>query len=148
MSHEIMQTEDGTFAMAYREGDALPWHAAETNPQTFAPNATPQEISAAAKLGYEVQLVPNCFSDGSPIPESFHISKVDSPATVFGRFVAGDWQPVQNSDLLDLAEHLESRFGFQVITAGALFGGAKVFIQLETDKEFTLPGNDKLVSRL
>jgi hypothetical protein len=36
MSHEIMKTEDGTFAMAYREGDALPWHAAETNPQTFA----------------------------------------------------------------------------------------------------------------
>jgi hypothetical protein len=26
MSHEIMKTEDGTFAMAYREGDALPWH--------------------------------------------------------------------------------------------------------------------------
>ena len=148
MSHEIMKTEDGTFAMAYREGDALPWHASETSPQTFAPNATPQEISNAAQLGYEVQLVPNCFSDGSAIPESFHISKVDSPTTVFGRFVAGDWQPVQNSDLLDLAEHLESKFGFQVITAGALFGGAKVFIQLETDKEFTLPGNDKLVSRL
>ena len=148
MSHEIMQTEDGTFAMAYRAGDALPWHASETNPQTFAPNATPQVISNAAQLGYEVQLVPNCFSDGLPIPESFHISKVDSPTTVFGRFVAGDWQPVQNSDLLDLAEHLESKFGFQVITAGALFGGAKVFIQLETDKEFTLPGNDKLVSRL
>ena len=148
MSHEIMKTKDGTFAMAYRAGDALPWHASETNPQTFAPNATPQEISNAAQLGYEVQLVPNCFSDGLPIPESFHISKVDSPTTVFGRFVAGDWQPVQNSDLLDLAEHLESKFGFQVITAGALFGGAKVFIQLETDKEFTLPGNDKLVSRL
>ena len=148
MSHEIMKTEDGTFAMAYRAGDALPWHASETNPQTFAPNATPQEVSNAAQLGYEVQLVPNCFSDGLPIPESFHISKVDSPTTVFGRFVAGDWQPVQNSDLLDLAEHLESKFGFQVITAGALFGGAKVFIQLETDKEFTLPGNDKLVSRL
>ena len=148
MSHEIMQTEDGTFAMAYREGDALPWHASETSPQTFAPNATPHEISDAAQLGYEVQLVPNCFSDGSAIPESFHISRVDSPTTVFGRFVAGDWQPVQNSDLLDLAEHLESKFGFQVITAGALFGGAKVFIQLETDKQFTLLGNDKLVSRL
>lgn len=148
MSHEIMQTEDGTFAMAYREGDALPWHAAETNPQTFAPGATPQEIADAARLNYEVELIPNCRPDGSPIADSFHISRVDDPQQVYGRFVAGDWQPVQNAALLDLAAHIEERFNFQVITAGALFGGAKVFVQLETDREFTLPGNDKLVSRL
>ena len=148
MSHEILQTEDGTFAMAYRQGDALPWHAAETNPQTFAPGATPQEIADAARLNYEVELVPNCRPDGSPIADSFHISRVDDPQQVYGRFVAGDWQPVQNAALLDLAAHIEERFNFQVITAGALFGGAKVFVQLETDREFTLPGNDKLVSRL
>ena len=61
MSHEILQTEDGTFAMAYREGDALPWHASETHPQTFAPGASADEIMKAARLGYEVQVVPNCF---------------------------------------------------------------------------------------
>ena len=148
MSHEIMKTEDGTFAMAYRAGDALPWHAAETCPRTFAPNATPQEVSDAARLGYDVQLVPNCFPDGSPIPESFHISRVDDPTTVYGRYVAGDWQPVQNSDLLDLAAHVVERHGFEIITAGALYGGAKAFIQMETGREFSLPGNDKLVSRL
>jgi hypothetical protein len=82
MSHEIMKTEDGTFAMAYREGDALPWHAAETNPQTFARSASPQAVSDAARLGYQVQLVPNCRPDGSPIADSFHISRADDPATV------------------------------------------------------------------
>ena len=148
MSHEIMKTEDGTFAMAYREGDALPWHAAETNPQTFARSPTPAEVSDAARLGYEVQLVPNCRPDGSPISDSFHISRADDPSTVFGRFVAGDWQPVQNSNLLDLAAHICERHGFEVITAGALFGGSKVFVQMETGREFSLPGNDKLVSRL
>jgi hypothetical protein len=148
MSHEIMKTEDGTFAMAYREGDALPWHAAETNPQTFARFPTPEEVSDAARLGYEVQLVPNCRPDGSPIADSFHISRVDDPATVFGRFVAGDWQPVQNSSLLELAAHICERHDFEVITAGALFGGSKVFVQMETGREFSLPGNDKLVSRL
>ena len=148
MTHEIMKTEDGTYAMAYREGDALPWHHAETNPQTFAPTAMPQEISDAARLGYDVQLVPNCRPDGSPIADSFHISCVDDPATVFGRFVAGDWQPVQNSNLLELAAHICERHDFQIITAGALFGGSKVFVQLETGREFSLPGNDKLVSRL
>ena len=148
MSHEILKTEDGTYAMAYRLGDALPWHAGETNPQTFAPNATPQEIAEAARLNYEVQLVPNCFLDGSPIPESFHISRTDSPTTVYGRFVAGDWQPVQNAALLDLAAHISERHGFEIITAGALHGGAKAFVQMETGEAFTLPGNDKLVSRL
>jgi hypothetical protein len=113
MSHEIMKTEDGTFAMAYREGDALPWHAAETNPQTFARSASPQAVSDAARLGYQVQLVPNCRPDGSPIADSFHISRVDDPATVYGRFVAGDWQPVQNSNLLELAAHICDRHGFR-----------------------------------
>jgi hypothetical protein len=148
MSHEIMKTEDGTFAMAYREGDALPWHAAETNPQTFARSPTPAEVGDAARLGYQVQLVPNCRPDGSPIADSFHISRVDDPSTVFGRFVAGDWQPVQNSSLLELAAHICERHDFEVITAGALFGGSKVFVQMETGREFCLPGNDKLVSRL
>jgi|TARA_R110002020_G_scaffold5781_10_gene23692 hypothetical protein len=148
MSHEILQTEDGTFAMAYRAGDAQPWHAAETNPQTFQPGATPLEIAEAARLGYEVQLMANCFPDGTPIPDSFHISRTDAPRTVFGRFVAGDWQPVQNADLLKLADYIVGRFGFEVITAGALHGGAKCFVQLETGEDFTLPGNDKLVSRL
>jgi hypothetical protein len=148
MSHEIMKTADGTFAMAYREGDARPWHASQTNPQVFVPGATPQAISDAALLGYDVQLVPNCRPDGSPIADSFHISRVDDPSTVFGRFVAGDWQPVQNSDLLDLAAHVAALHDFEVITAGALHGGAKAFVQLETGREFSLPGNDKLVSRL
>ena len=148
MSHEIMKTEDGSFAMAYRMGDALPWHHRETNPQTFRPGAAPLEIAEAARLGYEVQLMSNCFSDGSAIPDSFHISRTDSPHTVFGRFVAGDWQPVQNADLLDLAQYIAERHGFEIITAGALHGGAKAFVQLETGEAFTLPGNDKLVSRL
>jgi phage/plasmid-like protein (TIGR03299 family) len=143
-----MKTEDGTYAMAYRAGDALPWHAAETNPQTFQPGATPLEIAEAARLGYEVQLMPNCFADGTAIPDSFHISRKDSFQTVYGRFVAGDWQPVQNSNLLDLAAYIAERFGFEIITAGALHGGSKCFVQLETGQSFTLPGNDKLVSRL
>jgi len=148
MPHEILQTEDGSFAMAFRAGDPLPWHAAETNPQTFEPGASPQDIMNAARLDYDVQLTPNCFGDGSPIPDSYHISRVDDPHTVFGRFVAGDWQPVQNSALVDLAAHIETAHNFQIITAGALFGGSKVFIQLETGDEFSLPGHDRLVSRL
>jgi len=148
MSHEILETADGTFAMAYRAGDPEPWHAPLTNPQTFEAGASPQEIMSAARLDYAVQLVTNCFPDGSPIPDSFHISRVDSPDVVFGRFVAGDWNPVQNESLFELAAHIEKEHGFQPITAGALFGGSKVFVQLETGREFSLPGNDRLVSRL
>jgi hypothetical protein len=49
---------------------------------------------------------------------------------------------------MSLAYEIETRHGFQVITAGALFGGSKVFVQLETGRSFTLPGNDKVVNRL
>jgi len=148
MSHEILKTADGTFAMAYRLGDPLPWHHQQTNPQTFEPGASPHDVMNAARLDYDVQLTPNCFSDGTPIPDSYHISRVDDPRMVYGRYVAGDWLPVQNSALVDLAAHIEAEHNFQIITAGALFGGSKVFIQLETGDEFSLPGNDKLVSRL
>ena len=148
MSHEIMETKSGEFAMAYRDGDPVPWHASETNPQTFAPAAEPQEILEAARLNFEVQLKENCFSNGSPIPDSFHISRVDEPETVLGRFVAGDWQPVQNSKLLELAGYIERTQPFKIITAGALFGGSKIFVQLESSESFTLPGNDKVVNRL
>ena len=147
MAHEIMQTEEGRFAMAYRAGDDLPWHHRETNPQTFAPGASPAEIMQAACLDYQVQVVPNYFSDGTKIPDSNHISRVDNPRQIFGRFVAGNWKPVQNESLLDLAAMIEQKHGFEIITAGALFDGAKVFVQLETNESFTLPGNDKLVSR-
>jgi hypothetical protein len=47
-----------------------------------------------------------------------------------------------------LAAHVAALHDFEVITAGALHGGAKAFVQLETGREFSLPGNDKLVSRL
>ena len=147
MSHEIMKTESG-YAMAYREGDALPWHAPETNPQTFPVNPSAVEVRDSARLGYDVQLVPNYFADGTSIPDSFHISRKDDPHAVYGRFVAGDWQPVQNESLLQLAELIQSRYNFEILTAGALFGGSKVFIQLQSDSRFSLPGNDSLVSNL
>jgi hypothetical protein len=148
MSHEILQTQDGTFAMAYRAGDPVPWHAPETDPQTFEPGAAPEIILDAARLNYEVDLFPNCRPTGEAIEDSFHIARTDGDREVFGRFVAGDWQPVQNANLMSLAHEIETRHGFQVITAGALFGGSKVFVQLETGRSFTLPGNDKVVNRL
>ena len=101
MSHEIMKTADGTFAMAYREGDALPWHAGETNPQGGLLRLATQRRKKLATPHVWVMrssLSRIAFPDGSDIPESFHISRVDNskpwgaPSDVFGRFVAGDWQ--------------------------------------------------------
>ena len=145
--HEILETAEG-FAMAYREGDALPWHSQQTNPNTFRVGASGAEVLEAARLDYMVQVVPNCFPDGEKIPGSFHISRVDEPGTVLGRFIADQWRPVQNADLLDLADSIAEQHGFEIITAGALHGGSKVFVQLETGESFALPGEDRLVSRL
>ena len=50
--------------------------------------------------------------------------------------------------LFDLAELIHKRHGFKYSTAGALFGGERVFVQLEAPESFTLPGNDEHKSRL
>ena len=78
MSHEILQTQDGTFAMAYRAGDPVPWHAPETDPQTFEPGAAPEIILDAARLNYEVDLFPNCRPTGEAIEDSFHIARTET----------------------------------------------------------------------
>jgi len=59
-----------------------------------------------------------------------------------------DLLPDSYYGLFDLAELIHKRHGFQYSTAGALFGGERVFIQLEAPESFTLPGNDEHKSRL
>jgi len=150
MSHEIMQTENGQFAMAYREGDPVPWHAGETNPQTFVAGASPAEIMQAARLDYTVGVYANHRPNGQPIPDSFHIAMEGEPFTVLGRYVAGHWKPVQNESLVALGHKIEVEHGFQIATAGALFGGSKIFLLLESPESmsFMLPGNDRVKNYL
>ena len=146
MAHELDFSADGRVAMAYRMGDAVPWHAAETMPQVVSPGAGVDVWAEAAGLNYTVELSPNYKADGTPIADSFHIYRADTGAVV-GPYIAGQWQPVQNIAALELADDIRRRHGFDIVTAGALFGGSKIWVQLQADADAVLPGDDRITSR-
>ena len=146
MAHELDVSADGTVAMAYRIGDAAPWHAAETNPQTVAVGASIDDWADAAGLRYTVDVAPNCKPDGTPIADSYHIARSDT-GHVTGPYIAGQWLPVQNIAALELADDIRRAHGYDIVTAGALFGGSKIWVQLEADADDILPGGDRITSR-
>jgi phage/plasmid-like protein (TIGR03299 family) len=146
MAHELATQIDGRIAMAYREGDAAPWHALETSPQVV-PAGAPLEIWAdAAGLNYEVACRPNHRADGTPIADSFYIERTDT-GHVTGPYIAGQWQPVQNSAILSLADRIRDRYHYDIVTAGALFGGASAWVQLEAGLRAEIGPGDEITSR-
>ena len=146
MAHELDITADGRVAMAYLIGDQPPWHANETRPQIVAPGADIAVWAEAAGLNYEIEVSPNHKADGTAIDDSFHIARTDTGAVV-GPYIAGQWRPVQNSEALELADNIRRRHGYEIVTAGALFGGSKIWVQLEADADAVLPGEDRITSR-
>jgi phage/plasmid-like protein (TIGR03299 family) len=155
MSHELATQEDGSIAMAYRAGDAAPWHATETNPQIVEAGASIDTWAEAAGLNYDVECKPNYRYRRDPktgavdyvaIPDSHNIHRTDN-GHVTGPYIAGQWQPVQNSSILEMADRLRNRHGFDVITAGALFDGAAAWVQLETDRVEEIGPEDAIAAR-
>ena len=108
MSHELSTQENGTIAMAYRAGDAAPWHAAETCPQIVEAGASIDTWAEAAGLNYNVECRPNHRTDGTAIPDSFYIERTDNNH-VTGPFIAGQWQPVQNRAILEVADDIRAK---------------------------------------
>jgi phage/plasmid-like protein (TIGR03299 family) len=146
MAHELDFSADGRVAMAYLNGDQPPWHANETRPQVVDPGADIDVWAEAAGLDYQIEVLPNCKADGTAIDDSFHIARTDTGAVV-GPYIAGQWRPVQNAEALELADNIRRRHGYEIVTAGALFGGSKIWVQLEADADAVLPGEDRITSR-
>jgi phage/plasmid-like protein (TIGR03299 family) len=146
MAHELATQADGTIAMAYRAGDAAPWHAAETTPQIVEAGASIDTWAEAAGLNYNVECRPNHRTDGTAIPDSFYIERTDNNH-VTGPYIAGQWQPVQNRAILEVADDIRAKHGHDIITAGALFGGESSWVQLETGHMEEIGPGDAVASR-
>jgi len=158
MSHELAFVNNQV-CMAYLEGDDAPWHAKETNPNTFPAGAPISQIAEAAGLNYRVALYPNHRVDGSRINDSHYIAiddgtpqggDITGPYVVAGPYneATGQYKhytPVQPEQTQELAEILQDRHGFKIITAGGLFNRAVCFIQCLGEDTFTLPGHDEPV---
>ena len=147
MSHEL-----GTFlhdgellpTMCYAYGGQVPWHGLGNVLQPFHSKADWLTMSG---LNYWVETRPNCRADGTPIPSSYHITRTDTGA-ILGPYVAGQYQPLQNAEALDLAVDICRRHGFVLDTAGTLFNGSKGWIQIRSGMTSELPGGDRLANSL
>jgi hypothetical protein len=80
------------------------------------------------------------------IPDSFYIERTDN-SHVTGPYIAGQWQPVQNRAILEVADDIRAKHGHDIITAGALFGGAAAWIQLEAGLSADIGDGDTVTSR-
>jgi phage/plasmid-like protein (TIGR03299 family) len=147
MSHEL-----GTFefegqsypTICYAEGGNVPWHKLGNVIKAGAPV---EEWLTWSGLDYEVETRPNCRADGTPIDSSYHIARSDTGA-IMGPFVAGQYQPFQNREALALAVDICDVHGFVLDTAGALFGGSKAWLQVQSDMTAELPGGDRLANSI
>ena len=145
MASELDTQADGRIAMAYLAGTETPWHAQETNPQIVHPGESIETWAEQSGTAYAVDIAPN-ERNGQPIQNSYHIARLDTDA-VIGPYIAGQYIPVQNSVGWKLADILRDKYGFEIETAGALFGGSAIWIQLGTELQAEAGEGDIITSK-
>lgn len=140
MAHELDFTT-GRAAFARVEGSRDAWHGLG---QTFAKDASIEQIAQAAGLDYHVARVPSFFKKGDTfeeVPNTYHLVRDDSMQAI-GQPVSGQYHPVQTADVLEFIRDyftVDERFTFE--TAGALKGGAVIWAQARfTAAEYRIAG--------
>lgn len=130
MSHEIE-------TMMYAR--QLPWHGLGT----YVGDAEVDSAEAiqAAGLDWSVNIEPMQLEDGTPIPDFFATVR-DSDRKTFG-VVKGRYNVLQNEEAFGFMDKLQDDGLVKYHTAGALFGGSRVWLlaQLPGSIE-TLPGDE------
>ena len=147
MAHELGTFEiDGVSypTICYADGGQVPWHGMGN---VILASDPVSDWLTWSGMEYDVETRPNCRADGSPIDSSFHIARTDNGA-IMGHYVAGQYQPFQNREALELAVDICGTHGFRLDTAGVLFDGAKAWVQIQSDMSAELPGGDKLANSI
>ena len=142
MSHEIE-------TMAFT--GELPWHGLGNE---VSNTMTSSEMLEASGCNWEVQLTQNHYpSDhahkaGEAVPESYFIERTND-GSILGPYVAGSqYKCFQNKELFDFFTPFIDDGSMFLHTAGALFGGKKVWCMATTNEGFTLGSDDTVVNNL
>ena len=141
MSHEVE-----TMAFA----NEVPWHGLG-NP--VSNDLSPEEMMESAGCNWEVQLTQNHYPPNheqhpsEPIENSNFIERV-SDGAILGEYVAGDYKPVQNSEVFEFFSEFVTNGTMYLHTAGSLFGGRKVWCLATTKEAFDLGQGDEVVNNL
>lgn len=129
MSHEITQRANGAYEMASR---AKEWHYGETAHQIILPGDDIETIQAKAGMDWRIQRSKVRFAtdrDSAGLEqfatmEDQHVllrSDTKAPLSI----VSSKFQVVQPRQTLEFFRDLTEKAGFQIETAGTLFGGRK-----------------------
>jgi phage/plasmid-like protein (TIGR03299 family) len=129
MAHELTIREDGKVEMAFH-GDK-PWHFGETRPTEMQANATIPEWIVGAGMEWSVDSSRVVYrARGSNkvcvIDDSVVLHRSDDDAAL--GIVSSSYQVVQPQESFEFFRDLIHSLGFQINTAGTMFGGKRWFV--------------------
>ena len=110
---------------------------------------TAAEAMTLAKLDWKVSTAPMFASvtvDGQTIPTQVEVPlkaivRADRPTVVLGT-VGKKYNPLQNDELFAVADELRSLGNVEFVRAGALEGGARLWMQVKLPNPITVGKND------
>lgn len=141
MSHELATMIDGRAAMAYVGEE--PWHGLG---QVLTRGASIETWSQEAGMNFIIGGAPVMFQDqhGEMHPQGskqvLYRQDTGAPLGVVGN----KYKVVQPIEIMEFFRDLTKEQGFELETAGVLFGGAKYWALARTGNEVTIAGNDVL----
>ena len=95
-------------------------------------------------LDWSVNKVQLCLPDGTPVN---HYANQRSDNKEVLHVVSEGYSVLQNEELVELCETVAKTFDYKVHKGGALNGGRKVYVQLETDSVHGIGDNNDTVNR-
>ena len=142
MAHEIATMIDGRAAMAY-VGDE-PWHGLGqqltkgASLETWTKEAGMDFIIGGAQIQYQ-----NAVTNEMLVQGSKQVLYRQDTGAALG-VVGNKYKVVQPIEIMEFFRDLTLEQGFELETAGVLFGGSKYWALARTGNEVTIAGNDVL----
>lgn len=145
MAHELTIRDDGSAEMAY-VGET-PWHGLGNK---LEPGAPIEEWVVAAGMNWDIQRTPVIYGYGDKQFARFSdrhvLYRSDSKAPL--SVVGSGYQIVQPKEVLEFFRDLVEIGGFQIETAGTLFGGRRFWALARMNGQEALGGVDPIEGNL
>ena len=140
---------NGVIEMAYLKSEGVCWHG---KGQALHDGATQQEWLEATNMGnWKISEAPVLFYDdetesvlANPRSKVLFRSDTKTPLSTVG----SGYRVVQPDEVIEFFTDVIESMGYEMCTAGVLFGGKKFWAQANTGNQTTLRGKDTVQSKL
>lgn len=141
MGHAIEITADGSAAMFAVSRHPV-WHGLG---QRVDKALTAKQAVKAARLDWEVEKEPVYLKRGAKfveVPDRFSVTRTSDQKTL--GFVGADYVPFSNYEAFDFFDHLVATGEAKYETAGALYGGRRIWLTAKLPETLQVAGGDAL----